>query len=216
MSYEIRDALPTDVPGILDIYNDAVLNTTAIWNENPGDLGNRQAWFEARAQQGYPILVATDETGVLGYASFGDWRPFEGFRLTVEHSVYVRGDQRGKGLGPVLMAALIEENDQSFKLQLNRYKYAERYPEQPMEHYRSEGEVFLRKLDGLLQRQDFLLAAHPSLADMALLPFIRQFAHVDRDWFAQTPYRHLQAWLEGLLQSGLFVAVMVKQQEQLL
>lgn len=109
-----------------------------------------------------------------------------------------------------LMAALIEENDQSFKLQLNRYKYAERYPEQPMEHYRSEGEVFLRKLDGLLQRQDFLLAAHPSLADMALLPFIRQFAHVDRDWFAQTPYRHLQAWLEGLLQSGLFVAVMVK------
>lgn len=115
-----------------------------------------------------------------------------------------------------LMAALIEENDQSFKLQLNRYKYAERYPEQPMEHYRSEGEAFLRKLDGLLQRQAFLLAAHPSLADMALLPFIRQFAHVDRDWFAQTPYRHLQAWLEGLLQSGLFVAVMIKQQEQLL
>lgn len=108
------------------------------------------------------------------------------------------------------MAALIEENDQSFKLLLNRYKYAERYPERSMEHYRSEGEVFLRKLDELLQRQDFLLAAHPSLADMALLPFIRQFAHVDRDWFAQTPYRHLQAWLEGLLQSGLFKAVMVK------
>jgi len=57
MSYEIRDALPTDVPGILDIYNDAVRNTTAIWNETPVDLGNRQAWFEARAQQGYPILV---------------------------------------------------------------------------------------------------------------------------------------------------------------
>ena len=109
-----------------------------------------------------------------------------------------------------LMAALIEENDQSFKQQLNRYKYAERYPEQPMEHYRAEGEVFLRKLDELLQRQDYLLAAHPSLADMALLPFIRQFAHVDRDWFAQTPYRHLQVWLEGLLQSGLFAAVMAK------
>lgn len=67
MSYEIRDALHTDVPGILDIYNDAVLNTTAIWNETPVDLDNRQAWFEARAQQGYPILVAVDETGVLGY-----------------------------------------------------------------------------------------------------------------------------------------------------
>jgi phosphinothricin acetyltransferase len=63
MSYEIRDALPADLPGILDIYNDAVRNTTAIWNETPVDLANRQAWFEARAQQGYPILVAVDETG---------------------------------------------------------------------------------------------------------------------------------------------------------
>ena len=108
MSYEIRDALPTDVPGILDIYNDAVLNTTAIWNENPVDLGNRQTWFEARAQQGYPILVATDETGVLGYASFGDWRPFEGFRHTVEHSVYIHPEQRGKKLGPQLLAELIK------------------------------------------------------------------------------------------------------------
>ena len=108
MSHEIRDALPTDVAGILDIYNDAVRNTTAIWNETPVDLGNRQAWFEARAQQGYPIMVAVDDTGVLGYASFGDWRPFEGFRHTGEHSVYIRGDQRGKGLGPQLMAVLIE------------------------------------------------------------------------------------------------------------
>ena len=108
MSHPLRDALAEDLPGILDIYNDAVRNTTAIWNETPVDLANRQAWFEARAQQGYPILVAVDETGVLGYASFGDWRPFEGFRHTVEHSVYIRGDQRGKGLGPILMTALIE------------------------------------------------------------------------------------------------------------
>jgi len=108
MSHEIRDALPADLPAILDIYNDAVRNTTAIWNETPVDLANRQAWFDARAQQGYPILVAVDGADVLGYASFGDWRPFEGFRHTVEHSVYVRSDQRGKGLGPALMHALIE------------------------------------------------------------------------------------------------------------
>lgn len=105
----IRDALPADLPGILAIYNDAVLNTTAIWNEQPVDLANRQAWFEARKVQAYTILVAVDDAGeVLGYSSFGDWRPFEGFRHTVEHSVYVRSDQRGKGLGPRLMAALIE------------------------------------------------------------------------------------------------------------
>ena len=86
----IRDAVPDDLPGIRDIYNDAVLNTTAIWNEQPVDLANRRAWFDARQAQGYPVLVALNAGGeVVGYASFGDWRPFEGFRHTVEHSVYI-------------------------------------------------------------------------------------------------------------------------------
>ncbi|MDY7563178.1 N-acetyltransferase family protein [Pseudomonas sp. 10B1] len=109
MTYPIRDALEADLLGILDIYNDAVLNTTAIWNEQAIDLANRKAWFDARRVQGYPILVIVDaQNEVLGYASFGDWRPFDGFRHTVEHSVYVRADQRGSGLGPQLMHALIE------------------------------------------------------------------------------------------------------------
>ncbi|SEM88422.1 phosphinothricin acetyltransferase [Pseudomonas sp. ok272] len=109
MPYHIRDALPADLPAIRDIYNDAVLNTTAIWNEHAVDLDNRQAWFNARHAQGYPILVIVDaDHQVLGYASFGDWRPFDGFRHTVEHSVYVRSDQRGHGLGPRLMTVLIE------------------------------------------------------------------------------------------------------------
>ncbi|WP_025809179.1 glutathione S-transferase [Pseudomonas chlororaphis] len=106
--------------------------------------------------------------------------------------------------------ALIEENDQVFKLHLNRYKYAERYPEQPMEYYRGQGELFLRQLDELLSQRDYLLAEHPSLADMALAPFVRQFAHVDRQWFAQTPYLNLQRWLQRFLESELFVAVMAK------
>ncbi|AIS13250.1 glutathione S-transferase [Pseudomonas chlororaphis subsp. aurantiaca] len=106
--------------------------------------------------------------------------------------------------------ALIAENDQVFKLHLNRYKYAERYPEQPMEYYRSQGEVFLRQLDELLSQRDYLLAEHPSLADMALAPFVRQFAHVDREWFAQTPYRNLQRWLQRFLKSELFTQVMAK------
>ena len=109
MTSVIRDALPTDLPAIREIYNDAVLNTTAIWNEQLVDLGNRQAWLSARQSQGYPVLVIVDgEQNVLGYASFGDWRPFDGYRHTVEHSVYVRRDQRGNGLGPLLMSALIE------------------------------------------------------------------------------------------------------------
>ena len=108
-------------------------------------------------------------------------------------------------------AALIEENDQVFKVHLNHYKYAERYPEQPMAFYRSEGEVFLRKLDELLEGRDYLLADHPSLTDIALMPFVRQFAHVDREWFGQTPYVRLQAWLQRFIDSDLFTGVMAKQ-----
>jgi glutathione S-transferase len=108
------------------------------------------------------------------------------------------------------IAPLIEQNDQVFKVHLNRYKYAERYPEQPMEVYRSEGEVFLRRLDQLLEGRDYLLADHPSLADVALMPFVRQFAHVDREWFGQTPYLRLQAWLQRLLESDLFTSIMKK------
>ena len=105
---------------------------------------------------------------------------------------------------------LIEANDQGFKHHLNRYKYPERYPEQPMEAYRAEGEVFLQKLEGLLAEREYLLADHLSLADVALAPFVRQFAHVDREWFAGTPYRRLQAWLQRFLESPLFIAVMAK------
>lgn len=114
-------------------------------------------------------------------------------------------------VGQQLIAGLIEENDQMFKVHLNRYKYAERYPEQPMAFYRAEGEVFLCRLDQLLEGCDYLLAEHPSLADVALMPFVRQFAHVDREWFGQTPYHRLQGWLQRILESDLFVGVMQKE-----
>ena len=112
--------------------------------------------------------------------------------------------------GDPRIAELIEANDKVFKVHLNRYKYAERYPEQPMEVYRAEGALFLQRLDELLTDREYLLADHLSLADVALLPFVRQFAHVDREWFAQTPYVRLQAWLQRLLESELFTAIMKK------
>ncbi|MGP6421421.1 glutathione S-transferase [Pseudomonas putida] len=112
--------------------------------------------------------------------------------------------------GDSRIAELIEANDQGFKVHLNRYKYAERYPEQPMEVYRAEGALFLQRLDELLEGRDYLLSDHLSLADVALLPFVRQFAHVDREWFAQTPYIRLQAWLQRLLESDLFTSIMKK------
>lgn len=106
---QIRDALDADLAGILQIYNDAVQNSTAIWNDRIVDLDNRRAWLAERHDQRYPVLVAIDdEQQVIGYASFGPWRPHDGFRHTVEHSVYVRPGQRGSGVGRSLMQMLIQ------------------------------------------------------------------------------------------------------------
>ncbi|MFF3026580.1 GNAT family N-acetyltransferase [Microbacterium sp. NPDC057944] len=103
----IRDAEIADLETIAEIYNDAVRNTTAIWNETVVDVDDRAVWLAERLRAGFPVIVASDETGVLGYASFGSWRAFDGYRHTVEHSVYVRGDQRGRGIGKTLMVELI-------------------------------------------------------------------------------------------------------------
>ena len=112
------------------------------------------------------------------------------------------GDQR--------IDALIARNDSEFKVHLNHYKYAERYPEYSREHYRQQAEVILADLERMLGEQRYLLADHPSLADAALLPFIRQFAGVEPQWFAEAPYPRLWAWLQGWLESELFKAIMAK------
>lgn len=103
----LRDATSADLAAIMEIYNDAVLNTTAIWNDTVVDLDNRTAWFAARMERGFPVLVAEIDGKVAGYASYGDWRAFDGFRHTVEHSVYVHNQARGHGLGKLLMQLLI-------------------------------------------------------------------------------------------------------------
>jgi len=106
----IRDATAADADaeGIMLIYNHAVAHTTAIWNETLVDAANRRQWMNDRMAMGCPVLVAVDEKQVLGYASYGPWRAFDGFRHTVEHSVYVHPDHHGRGIGKALMQALIE------------------------------------------------------------------------------------------------------------
>ena len=106
---KINDAEDAHLSTITRIYNDAVAHTTAIWNEVTIDVENRRAWLADRKRQGYPVLVAVDDDGsVLGYASFGDWRAFDSYRHTVEHSVYVTSEARGRGIGKALMLALIQ------------------------------------------------------------------------------------------------------------
>jgi len=105
---------------------------------------------------------------------------------------------------------LIAQNDQSFKHFLDRYKYADRYPENTALYYRQQTEQTLSNLEQRLTHHDYLISDTISLADMALLPFIRQFAFVDKAWFDSAPYPKLQVWLNQFLSSALFETSMVK------
>ncbi len=140
-SFIIRPARPDDLPAILAIFNDLIATSTAVYTETPVDLAERMAWFRARQEGGFPVLVAEETetldgradaaaqaaaaqgagapslpaaqqganaaSRVLGYATFGPFRgSWPGYRHTVEHSVHVRQDQRGRGLGTALIQAL--------------------------------------------------------------------------------------------------------------
>jgi glutathione S-transferase len=109
-----------------------------------------------------------------------------------------------------LTGALLDGNDGPFKQDLDHYKYAVRYPEHPPAYYRARGERFLGELEERLTGQEWLTGPSMRLADVALFPFVRQFAHVDRGWFDNAVYPRLQAWLDRLVSSGLFAASMRK------
>lgn len=106
------------------------------------------------------------------------------------------------------MHALIERNDTEFKNILDCYKYPERYPEFSMPHYRTQAEIILDELNICLEQQDYLSGNKAGIADLALMPFIRQFASVDRNWFDASPYAALRRWLDVWITSDLFVRVM--------
>jgi glutathione S-transferase len=104
---------------------------------------------------------------------------------------------------------LIDENDGPFKWALDHYKYADRFNESE-EYYRKLGENFLAKLERLLEHNRYLFTQEMSLADIAIFPFVRQFAHVDKPWFEQSQYPRLILWLNELLESELFDSIMGK------
>lgn len=108
------------------------------------------------------------------------------------------------------MKELVEINDHQFKTHLDKYKYSIRNPELSKEVHRENGDFFLKLINDKLKVRDFLSADKPTVTDIAIFPFIRQFAFVDKDYFDSRPYPHLQKWLQYHLQSELFKNVMNK------
>ena len=112
---QIRDAIESEFEQITAIYNDVLTHSTAIYNDRPATLADRLAWWRSRLDQHYPVLVATDDQQVCGFASFGDFRSWPGYRFTVEGTVHVASDRRGHGVGSLLLKSLIDRARQAGK-----------------------------------------------------------------------------------------------------
>ncbi|HXT38459.1 MAG TPA: GNAT family N-acetyltransferase [Candidatus Angelobacter sp.] len=106
---KVRPATHDDLPGILEIYNEAVLNTTATYDYEPRTLEHRTAWFEDHVKSGLPVFVALAEDGrVVGWSALNRYHDRKGYQFTTENSVYVAAGHRGKGIGRLLMKPLVE------------------------------------------------------------------------------------------------------------
>ena len=105
----IRPATEADLPGLLEIYNDAVLHTTATYDYEPRTLEQRRQWFEDHRRDNYAVFVAVDETGrIVGWSALNPYHARPGYRFTTENSVYIAADRRGQGIGKQLLAPLID------------------------------------------------------------------------------------------------------------
>ena len=104
----VRQANENDLPAMLEIYNDIILNTTAVWHNDPHTIEMRREWYAIKKEQGYPIFIAHEDGKVAGFSTIGPFRPWTGYRFTVENSVYVAAGSRGKGIANLLMQPLID------------------------------------------------------------------------------------------------------------
>ena len=109
LKMQIRPATRPDLPGMLEIYNEAVLHTTATYDYEPRTLEHRTQWFEERQRDHYPVFVAVDGSGrVTGWSALNPFHVRIGYRFTAENSVYVAADWRGQGIGKLLLGPLVE------------------------------------------------------------------------------------------------------------
>ena len=167
-------------------------------------LKNKPAQMLAISPKGtVPVLELVETDG-------SSRRVIEESRDILQWALEQHDPQAVLDVEPASAQALIEQNDNEFKHWLDRYKYSDRYPELSQLEYRERGELFLQVLETLLAKHKYLLGDNISSADIGIMPFVRQFAHVDQDVFYSLPYPHLQQWLRNWLQHPAFQQVMVK------
>jgi L-amino acid N-acyltransferase YncA len=166
----IRDAVLSDFEEITEIYNQIVLTSTAIYNDHPATVEERVAWWKRRCAEGYPVLVAVDEVGaggsrneetgsigpVAGFASFGEFRAWPGYRFTVEGTVHIHASARGQGVGRALLEELIRRARQMGRHTMiagvdadnaASLRFLERFGFERVGHFREVGYKFNRFLD---------------------------------------------------------------------
>ena len=96
-----------DLPQVLAIYNEVIRNSTAVYSEEEFTAARGEAWFDSKVASGFPMIVARDASGIAGFGTFGEFRAWPCYRQTVEHSVHVRADRRGQGVGRALVVELM-------------------------------------------------------------------------------------------------------------
>ena len=159
-----------------------------------------QAMIDASPKATVPVLVLGHSTVIDESRDIAIW--------ALSHN-----DPAGwLGGDPARMAALIDHNDGAFKKALDRYKYPNRYPDEDIDRsqQRAIGAETIQGYEALLSSHAFLMGDQPSWPDMAILPFVRQFAHVERDWFWSQDWPHVIVWLERFLASDEFDQCMMK------
>ena len=113
MEYRIRQCTEKQLPEILEIFNEAILHSTALYDYKPRTMENMQTWYTAKQQGNYPIIGIFDfDDTLLGFASFGSFRNWPAYKYSVEHSIYIRSDRRGNGLGKILLREIIKSAEE--------------------------------------------------------------------------------------------------------
>ena len=152
----IRTATEDDLPRLLEIYNDIIKNTTAVYDYEPHTIEMRKQWWETKQSQGFPVFVAEEEGHISGFSSIGPFRAWAAYKFSVENSVYVASDARGKGIGKLLIPPLL---DASKKLGMHTViasidatneasiKLHKRFGFEEVAHFKQVGWKFERWLD---------------------------------------------------------------------